>query len=91
MRFFFLFFWTLFFPRTLLSQANQWVGHFSYHKIVGLSSTSNAFFAAADNALFEYDLSTGDIKTITTIDGLSGNSISSFYQSNTSNSLIVGY
>lgn len=91
MRFFFLIFCTLLFPRTLLSQANQWFGHFSYHKIVGLSSTSNAFFAAADNALFEYDLSTGDIKTITTIDGLSGNSISAFHQSNTSNSLIVGY
>ncbi len=91
MRFFFIVFWTLCFPKALLSQANQWFGHFSYHKIVGLSSTSNAFFAAADNALFEYNLSTGDIKTITTIEGLSGNSISAFYQSNSSNSLIVGY
>ncbi len=91
MRFFFFIFWTLCFPKALLSQTNQWFGHFSYHKIVGLSSTSNAFFAAADNALFEYNLSTGVVKTITTIDGLSGNSISAFYQSNSSNSLIVGY
>ena len=81
----------LYAPLVLLSQVNQWEGHFSYHRIVGLSSHSNTFYAAAENALFEYDLTTGNTKTITSIDGLSGNTISAFYQSPTSNQLLVGY
>lgn len=91
MRFFFFFLSSLLFPAVLFSQTNQWGGHFSYHKIIDLYASSNAFFAAAENALFQYDFSSGEVKTITTVDGLSGKTISAFYQSDATNLVLVGY
>ena len=74
------------------SQQNQnWKGYFSYNTIKDVSESSTRLYAAAENALFTKNLSTNELKTINTIDGLSGQTISAMYHSETLNKTIVGY
>jgi hypothetical protein len=74
------------------SQQNlNWKGYFSYNTIKDVSESSTRLFAAAENALFTKNLSTNELKTINTIDGLSGQTISAMYHSETFNKTILGY
>ena len=74
------------------SQNNlSWQGYFSYNEIKDISVSNNTVFAASENALFSKNLISNEIKTTTTIDGLSGESISAMYHSTTLNKTIVGY
>ena len=74
------------------SQQNQlWKGYFSYNEIKDLSESPTRIFAASENALFSKNLSTNDIKTTNTINGLSGQTITALYHSDTFNKTIVGY
>ena len=68
-----------------------WQGYFSYNEIKDLSESSTAIFVASENALFSKNTITGQIKTTNTIDGLSGQTISSVYYSTKSNKTLVGY
>jgi ligand-binding sensor domain-containing protein len=88
--------WFLSFILALLqigfAQQNQnWKGFFSYNKIKDLSESNNQIFAASENALFAKNLATGNLKTTNTVDGLSGETISAIYHSDTFNKTIVGY
>lgn len=75
-----------------LSQQNQnWKGYFSYNQIKDLSESTNKVYAAAENALFIKNNLSSDIQTINTIDGLSGQTISALYHSDTFNKTVVGY
>ena len=74
------------------AQSNAlWQGYFSYNEIKDLSESPTAIFAASENALFSKNQVSNQIKTTTTIDGLSGQTISSLYHSVTSNKTLVGY
>lgn len=68
-----------------------WEGHFSYYDIKDVTQGNNIVYAAAENAIFSYDLDTFEIKTITTLNGLSGEVISTIHYSEVYNLLIVGY
>jgi hypothetical protein len=68
-----------------------WQGYFSYNEITDLSESSTTIYAASENALFSRNTATGQIKTTNTIDGLSGQTISSLYHSETFNKTLVGY
>jgi Two component regulator propeller len=68
-----------------------WQGYFSYTSIKDVSQSSTAIFAASENALFSKNTTTSQIKTTNTIDGLSGETITSLYYSATSNKTLVGY
>ena len=87
------FFWVLFlFFQICFSQPFQnWKGYFSYNQIKDISESSTKIYAAAENALFTKNLASNDIKTINTIDGLSGQTISAIYHSDNFNKTIVGY
>ncbi len=87
------FFWLLlFFSQIGLSQQNQnWKGYFSYNQIKDLSESANKVYAAAENALFIKNTLSSDLQTINTVDGLSGQTISALYHSDTFNKTIVGY
>ena len=69
----------------------NWKGYFSYNQIKDVSESSTRIFAAAENAIFTKNLASNDIQTINTIDGLSGQTISAIYHSDTFNKTIVGY
>ncbi|MEO0045510.1 MAG: hypothetical protein RL705_701 [Bacteroidota bacterium] len=74
------------------AQQNQnWKGYFSYNQIKDLSESANKVYAAAENALFIKNTLSSDLQTINTIDGLSGQTISAVYHSDTFNKTIVGY
>lgn len=87
------FFWFLIFIFQIgFCQQNQnWKGYFSYNQIKDVSESTTRIYAAAENALFSKNLNTNEIKTTNTIDGLSGQTISALYHSETFNKTIVGY
>jgi hypothetical protein len=73
-------------------QNNQsWKGYFSYNDIKDISQSPTQFYAASENALFSQNLNTNETKTTNTVDGLSGQTISSIYFSPTFNKMLVGY
>ena len=81
----------LFFQFGFTQQNQNWKGYFSYNKIEDISESANKIYAAAENALFTKNLNTNELKTINTIDGLSGQTISAIYHSDAFNKTIVGY
>ena len=70
---------------------DSWTGYFSYVSIKSISQGNDKIYAAAENAIFTYDLSTQEIATISTINGLSGKSISAAYYSENFGLYIIGY
>ncbi|PXY40262.1 ABC transporter substrate-binding protein [Flavobacterium cheongpyeongense] len=74
------------------SQSNlSWEGHFSYNEIKDITVAGTTVIAASENALFSKNSATNIVNTTTTIDGLSGETISSIYHSETSKKTLVGY
>jgi hypothetical protein len=69
----------------------NWKGYFSYNVIKDISESTTKVYAAAENALFTKNLTTSEIKTINSIDGLSGQTISALYHSDAFNKTVVGY
>ena len=68
-----------------------WEGHFSYLNIIEIVDATNKVYAAAENAVFSYDPSTNQLETITTVNGLSGEFISSIHYSTGYQLLLIGY
>lgn len=79
------------FQVTFSQNSFLWKGYFSYNEIKDLSQSTATFFAASENALFSKNVITGQIKTTNTIDGLSGQTISSIYHSPIFKKTIVGH
>lgn len=70
---------------------NQWAALFSYSNVVDLAEGNDKLFAATENAVFTYDLITKEINTITTVQGLSGELISTIYYSEGFDIIVIGY
>lgn len=70
---------------------NDWKGFFSYVSIKAISEGNGKIYAAAENSLFSYDVATQETNTLSTINGLSGETISSLYYSEEFSTLLVGY
>jgi ligand-binding sensor domain-containing protein len=68
-----------------------WQGYFSYNEIKDISNSPTAIFAASENALFSKNTIDNQIRTTNTVDGLSGQTISSLYHSTVANKTLVGY
>lgn len=82
----------LFVIQNTFAQTNlSWQSYFSYTQIKDISESPTTIYAASENALFSKNTNTGIIKTSTTIDGLSGETVTALYYSATSNKTIVGY
>ncbi len=68
-----------------------WEGHFSYLNIKDVVSSQEKIYAASENAIFSYDIVTEELETISTINGLSGELISTLHYSEGYGLLIIGY
>ncbi|GAB5563539.1 MAG: two-component regulator propeller domain-containing protein [Winogradskyella sp.] len=68
-----------------------WEGHYSYNEIVDVVEGNNKIYAAAESAFFEYDVLTGEIRTITTVQGLSGEEITTLLYSEEYQYVVLGY
>ena len=70
---------------------SAWKGYFSFNEIKDISQSTTSFFAAAENTLFIKNLADSSLKTKTTIDGLSGQTITAMHHSEALNKTIIGY
>ena len=68
-----------------------WQGYFSYNDIKDVSASPTTIFAASENALFSKNKSTNQLKSTNTIDGLSGETITSLYYASKVNKTLIGY
>jgi streptogramin lyase len=87
--FFFFFLFSFFLANA--QQNEQWRGYFSYNKIVAIAASTNRIFAAAENSFFTKNILSNEIKTTNTVDGLSGEDITSIYHSDAFQRTILGY
>lgn len=69
----------------------SWQGYFSFNEIKDISESPNTVFAASENALFFKNTTSNLLKTKTTVDGLSGQTISAVYHSEAFKKTIIGY
>lgn len=83
----------LVFPCILFAQdfTNQWTDHFSYNQIKDLYVADNKVFSATENAFFLYDSDTRTSEKFSTINGLSGETISTIYHSVVYDITVIGY
>jgi hypothetical protein len=80
-----------FYPMLFGQTSALWKGYFSYNEIKGLAESTSKVYAATENALFSQDVFSENIKTTNTIDGLSGQTISAIYHSESQHKTLVGY
>lgn len=80
-------------PIFVLAQdvARGWEAHFSFAHIVDLTIKDDLVYAASENAVFTYNVNSGEINTITTVDGLEGGAITSFGYVEAYDDLFIGY
>ncbi|MEW4923176.1 two-component regulator propeller domain-containing protein [Algibacter sp. 2305UL17-15] len=71
--------------------SNLWKGYFSYYNITDIVSSETKIYASAENAVFSYDIQTKEIEKITTVNGLSGEAISTIFYSDAFGLLLIGY
>jgi len=91
MRKLFLFF--LLISSVAFSQTTKqlWKGYFSYNEVNDLAESPTKITASTQKALFSKNISTNELKTINTIDGLSGQDITAIYYSQEYNKTIIGH
>ena len=70
---------------------NLWEDHFSYVSVKDISQGDDRIFVGTDNAIFIYDLSTEEITTLSSVQGLAGEPITTIHYSSQTNLLIIGY
>lgn len=68
-----------------------WNAYVSYNSIVSVSSGSQKIIAASDNAIFTFDLEDEFIRKYSSLDGLSGETISKIHYAESSDIIIIGY
>lgn len=87
-----LFFLFLLISQIAFPQNNQlWKGYFSYNDVNDLTESPTKIVASTQKALFSKNLNTNELKTVSTIDGLSGQNITAIYYSQTYNKTFVGH
>ena len=69
----------------------SWQGYFSFNEIKDISQSSTTVFVASENALFSKNTALNTVKMTTTVDGLSGQTISALYHSEEFKKTIIGY
>lgn len=73
------------------AQNLSWQGYFSFNEIKDVSESSTTVYAASENALFSKNAAVNTSKTTTTVEGLSGQTISAVFYSEAFKKTIVGY
>lgn len=71
--------------------SQSWEGFFSYYNIKDITQSSSKIYAASENAVFSYDGQTHQMEELTTINGLSGETISTIHYSTEFGLLMIGY
>ncbi len=80
---------SLIFAQTDFSE--HWEDLYSYNNVKYFTETGQKIYAAADNAVFIYDIETHKIQKFSSVNGLSGKITSFIFFSETTQSFVVGY
>lgn len=71
--------------------SNSWEDFFSYTIVKEFENVDDVIYALSDNAIFTYDVNTKEIKKISSVNGLSGETTSTFFYSKDFKKLVVTY
>lgn len=71
--------------------SDSWEDFFSYNNVKDLVRQDNILYALSDNAIFTYDFQTDQTEKISSVQGLSGETTSSFFFDPTTNRIVIGY
>jgi len=71
--------------------SDLWAEHFSYLDITDIVNGEDRIYVASQNSIFVYNTITSEIQEITTINGLSGEDITTIHYSTEFNYLIIGH
>lgn len=74
-----------------IDYSESWQDFYSYNNVKDFLKVDTDIFAIADNALFKYNLNSGEINKISSVNGLSGETTSSIYYSKLYNKTVIGY
>ena len=72
-------------------QQGTWADHLSYYSATGLVLNEDMAYVAAGAAIFSYNLSNGEIKKLSKVNGLTESGVQSIGYSTDTKSLIIGY
>jgi hypothetical protein len=71
--------------------SGKWEGHYSYFNITGIASSEGEVLASAQNAIFKYNRSTKQNINTSSINGLTGETISYYHYSEVYETSVIGY
>ena len=71
--------------------SDSWEDFFSYNNVKDFIKSENIMYALSDNAIFTYDYTTQEIKKLSSVQGLSGETTSAIHYSTQSDRLVIGY
>ena len=69
----------------------SWEDFYSYNNVKDFTKVDTIIYALTDNAIFTYDVLSGEINKISSIQGLSGETTSAIYYNETFNRVVIGY
>ena len=89
-------FYILLFSLVISAQTDysaSWEDFYSYNNVKDFVKVDDVLYALTDNAIFTYDVLSGEIKKISSIQGLSGETTSAiyYYESETFKGVVIGY
>lgn len=71
--------------------SDSWEDFYSYNNVKDFIKVENKVYAIVDNAVFTYDVTTQEVEKLSSIQGLSGETTSSIYYSESLQRLVIGY
>ncbi|MGB0891264.1 MAG: two-component regulator propeller domain-containing protein [Flavobacteriaceae bacterium] len=88
---FFCFFFIYSLLNAQIDFSNEWEDFYSYNNVKDFLVENNVIYAITDNAVFSYDISTKEIRKLSSVEGLSGETTSAIYYSKSNKKLVIGY
>jgi hypothetical protein len=71
--------------------SSRWEDFFAYNNVTDFYQTATQIIALSDNALFIYNKNSQEIEKISSVNGLSGESTSSIFYSESLQRIVIGY
>ncbi|WP_299833483.1 two-component regulator propeller domain-containing protein [uncultured Tenacibaculum sp.] len=80
---------------TLISAQNdfsdRWEDFFSYNNVKDFVINNDQVFALTDNAIFSYNITTEELRKVSSVNGLSGEQTSTIHYNETFDRIVIGY
>lgn len=71
--------------------STSWEDFYSYNNVKDFTKVDNVIYALADNAVFTYDVISGEINKLSSVQGLSGEPTTAIFYNKEFKRLVIGY